>query len=44
MKKILKIFHKELNNECNPKVLLEIAKGGVFLDKPLFNYKKNKKS
>ncbi|KAL6608416.1 hypothetical protein U3516DRAFT_755904 [Neocallimastix sp. 'constans'] len=27
MKKILKIFHKELNNECNPKVLLEIAKG-----------------
>ncbi|KAG4094821.1 hypothetical protein H8356DRAFT_1427690 [Neocallimastix lanati (nom. inval.)] len=34
-----KDFYKELNGECDPEKLLNIAKQGIFLEKPLLNYK-----
>ena len=33
-----KDFYKELNGECDPEKLLDIAKQGIFLEKPLLNY------
>jgi len=31
------LFYEELNNNCNPEILLNIAKKGIFLIEPLFN-------
>ncbi|ORX77900.1 hypothetical protein BCR32DRAFT_282771 [Anaeromyces robustus] len=36
------LFYKELNNDCNPENLLKIAKDGIYLYEPLFNYEKIK--
>jgi len=36
-------FYEELENECNLEKLLNIAKDGIFLYKPLFYYDKIKK-
>ncbi|KAG4086227.1 hypothetical protein H8356DRAFT_1297965 [Neocallimastix lanati (nom. inval.)] len=37
-----KDFYKELNGECNPEKLLNIAEQGIFLKEPLFKYEKKK--
>jgi len=33
------LFYKELNGLCNPEELLKIAKKGIFLHTPLYNFK-----
>jgi len=35
-------FYQELHNECDPEKLLKIAKKGIFLIRPFFNYDKIK--
>ncbi|ORX77014.1 hypothetical protein BCR32DRAFT_302928 [Anaeromyces robustus] len=37
-----KLFYEEINNNCNPEKLLEIAKKGIFLYEPLFKNEKVK--
>ena len=36
------LFYEELNGECNPDTLLNIARNGIFLYEPLFNNNKLK--
>jgi len=33
-----KLFYQELNNNCDPEILLKLAKEGICLYEPLFNY------
>jgi len=36
------LFYKELNGSSNPKLLINFAQKGIFLDEPLFKYNKIK--
>lgn len=37
-----KLFYEELENDCNPEKLLDLAKDNIFLYEPLFKYEKIK--
>jgi len=38
-----KLFYEEINHNCDPDILLKLAKEGIFLYEPLLKYNKIKK-